>query len=412
VLLGVGDGSFKTRRAYGVGAYPESVDVADVDGDDAADLVAVGRARVIARAQGPDRFPQRVYPQLEWPDQILVQDVTDDGHPDVLTVNYWGNNLLLSAGTPSGELDEPELITHGPQNSGSASSPMVAADLDDDGRTDIAMFRSEQLTLFSRNPADHFEQKSSSPWSGYVTGLAAGDLNEDGRLDLASSEGWSGTVRVRLGLGGGDFGPSDATNVGDWPSDVHIADVNRDGHLDLVALLYSEQSVAILDGRGDGTFAPPRSVSIEGSALNMQLGDLNSDGFTDLALMFRGKVAVLLADGAGSFEPQVDYRNVTPNDSSGSSGPGTALADFDGDGRLDLAVTEDGEDAGTAYSRLVILRGRGDGTFLEPMRYPTAVSPYGLAAGDLNGDGKPELAVLSRFGNAVVVFANHSQCGN
>jgi hypothetical protein len=121
---------------------------------------------------------------------------------------------------------------------------------------------------------------------------------------------------------------------------------------------------------------------------------------------------VLLSDGNGSFEPQVDYRTVTPYDTSGSGGPGTALADFDGDGRLDVAVMEETIGAGPIYSRLAILRGRGDGTLLEPVRYPTLDSPYALGAADLNGDGKPEIAALSRFSGAVVVFANHSQCGD
>lgn len=412
VLFGIGDGSFRTRRAYGVGAYPESVAVADVDGDGAQDLVSVGRSRVIARGPGPARFAQRVYPQLEWPEQIVMQDVTDDGHPDVLSVNYWGNDLLLLAGTPSGELEEPERITHGPLNVGSASSPIVATDLDGDGRTDIAMFRSGKLTIFSRNPANHFEQRSASSWLNEATGLAAGDLNEDGNVDLVASDGRNDALRIRLGLGGGELGASTSIGVGEWPGDVHVADLNRDGHLDLIALVYGAQEVTILDGRGDGTFAEARSFGTIGSALNLQRGDLNQDGFDDLVLMYRGKISVFVSDGQGGFAPEVEYRSVSPYESSGAGGPGTALGDFDGDGRLDVAVAEENPSGGPADPRLVILRGRGDGTFLEPVRYATAVSPFAIAAADLNGDGKPEIGVLSRFGDALVVFANQSQCGD
>lgn len=410
VLLGRGDGAFDKRRAYALGPYPRSVALGDLNGDGRPDIAAAGNGRSVAYNHGDGSFGQRVYPTLSFPEQVLVQDVTGDGHPDALVTSYWGNNLVMLAGTPSGELLEPERISNDPDNVGGYSSPVVVADFDGDGQPEIAMFRLQTLTVYRRTPALRFEVLSSTPWSGYMTSLSLGDLNEDGKLDAVATEGYSGTAQIRLGSGDGEFGAATTLSVGEWPSRVLLSDMNRDQHLDLVLAIFSDKQVTIRLGSGDGQLGGASSFDVSGKPLGLEQLDLNGDGWLDVVTTYRGSIGVLLGDGNGGLLSEVVYESAGPQNNTGRAGPAVAFADFDGDGRLDIASLDESASTFPEHSRLVVLGGRGDGSLLDPVRYPVAVSPQAIASADLNGDQAPDVVVLSRFGAALTVFANQATC--
>jgi hypothetical protein len=411
VLLGRGDGAFDKRRAYALGPYPSSIALGDLNGDGLPDIAAAGNGRSVAYNRGDGSFGQRVYPTLSFPERLLLQDVTGDGHPDALVTSYWGNNLLLLAGTPSGELLEPERISNDPDNVGGYSSPVVVADFDGDGQPEIAMFRQKTLTVYRRTPALRFEVLSATPWSGYMTSLALGDLNEDGKLDAVATEGYSGTAQIRLGSGDGEFGASTTLSVGEWPSRMLLTDMNHDQHLDLVLAIFSDKQVSIRLGSGDGELGEATSVEVSGQPLGLEQLDLNSDGWPDVVTTYRGSIGVLLADGSGGLLPEVVYESAGPQNNSGNGGPAVTFADFDGDGRLDIATLDESSSTFPEHSRLVVLAGRGDGSLLDPVRYPVAINPQAIASADLNGDETPDVVVLSRFGASLTVFANQAVCG-
>ncbi len=420
VLLGFGDGSFAGRRAFGMGPNVRAIALGDLNGDKKPDLASVGGnvgggRRVVAYNQGAELFAQRVYPMPPYgADHLRLLDVTGDGYVDALVSNLFGNSLLLLAGTPTGTLDEPEYLVND-ISTGGASPPLAIADFHGDGRLEIAMIRKDELSLFRRTSSNHFEVQSSSPWSGQLTALVAGDLNEDGNLDLVatSTEPLGSPIRVRLGLGSGEFGASSGYGVGGQPSDAFLEDMNHDQHLDLVLADSASRSIFVMNGRGDGTFDAPISSKTGGQPLGMQHGDLNADGWSDVVVTFSGSISVLLGSARG-LQPEVVYVTVPPDD--GSGGPAApaevALADFDGDGRLDVAAIEDTSPGlFVPETEIAILHGRGDGTLLEPVRYPTYSSPFALVAADLNGDGKPDLASLNRHGETLSILSNHSTCG-
>ena len=186
-----------------------------------------------------------------------------------------------------------------------------------------------------------------------------------------------------------------ATNP--WPQSVAVADFNGDGKLDLAVPVYSiftsYSDMNILLGNGDGTFSPGPVVPLTGQNVNNAVvADFNGDGKLDLAISLpdANEVQVLLGNGDGSFTP------ILPMAANGVSV--IATADLNGDGKPDLVVVNYGP--GT----LTILLGNGDGTFTTKATIPVAGGPSAVAVADFNADGKPDLAVVDYNSNSVTVL--------
>ncbi len=235
--------------------------------------------------------------------------------------------------------------------------------------------------------------------------MALGDLNGDGNPDLAVA---SAGVAVLLGNGNGGFGKSRLIGPGAPSSAVAIGDLNGDGNPDLavthpgVVPELGPGGVSVLLGNGKGGFGKPQSFAAGTPAGGVVIGDLNGDGKPDLVFTHGsafGKpeaVSVLLGNGDGSFGPATDY-------AAGSEPTSIAIGDLNGDGKLDLAV-DSPESTGGAVT---VLLGNGDGSFGPGTGYGIGGGAASLTIGDLNGDGKPDLAVANYDSKAVsVLFGN------
>ncbi len=186
--------------------------------------------------------------------------------------------------------------------------------------------------------------------------------------------------------------------VGNNPSGIVAGDFNGDGIPDLAVTEYDKANghrIAVLLGKGDGTFQPPAWYETGLGPYAVIAADFNHDGKLDLAVSdeFDNAVSILLGNGDGTFQPRKDF--VTPTYPHELS-----AGDFDGDGNLDLAVN------GSLNGFLGVMLGNGDGTFKPEQIYTTtwgiagAVSPV---AGDFNGDGKLDLVVLSGEGVGMMI---------
>jgi hypothetical protein len=186
--------------------------------------------------------------------------------------------------------------------------------------------------------------------------------------------------------------------TGSVPWSVAIGDLNGDGKTDLATANRNADSASVLLNRGDGSFQAKRDYATGSVPYSVAISDLNGDGNPDLATANEeaaraNSVSVLLNRGDGSFPAKLDY-------ATGRGPVSVAITDLNGDGKPDLATAN-----GDAHSATVLLN-RGDGSFQAKLDYAIGRKPFEFAIGDLNGDGKPDLATANGRANSVSVLLN------
>src|SRR5207245_2738785 len=189
--------------------------------------------------------------------------------------------------------------------------------------------------------------------------------------------------------------------VGTNPQSVAAGDFNGDGGPDLAVANSGSSNVSVLLGNGDGTFQAARTFAAGTTPASVAVGDVNGDGRPDLAVANSGSiygaynnVLVLLGNGDGTFQAARTF-------AAGGGPLSVAVGDVNGDGRPDLAV------ANYSSNTVSVLLGNGDGTFQAAQTFAAGSRPSSVAVGDVNGDGRPDLAVANySSNNASVLLGN------
>jgi len=352
--------------------------------------------------------PRRDFPVGEDSRAVVVGDFNRDGMTDVATAELSSNNISVLLGNGDG--------TFRPALPLAVSLPraLIVGDFNGDGGPDLAVGGSQGVSIFLGNGDGTFQLAGDFAVGGRpALGLAAGDFNRDGALDLAVVIG-AQPVFVLLGRGDGTFQAAQSFAADGFNTVVAVADLNGDGALDIVTVnrlgtTSNSSTTSVLLGNGDWTFRSARvfpsghTGTFPGA---IEVVDFNRDGALDLVVLNNdgdgGSVISLhLGNGDGTFQPA---RRLA----TGKDFRGLASSDFDGDGKLDLAVTNVLSTMSTEVFALWVLRGNGDGTVQAPLSFEATGVPGPAAVGDFTGEGSPDLVVANvRF--TASLFINNTE---
>jgi len=335
------------------------------------------------------------YPVGKGPRNLATADFNGDGKPDLVTANNIDATITVLLNNGNGTFRTGSTYTFG-----TAPSDVVAGDFNGDGKIDLAVVpcgnsAANVACVLLGNGDGTFQSASSYPTSAAPNMLVAGDFNADGKLDLAITN--SSGVDVLLGNGDGTFQSPLTFSLGTFAFGIASADFNGDSKLDLAITNGNPNKVSILLGNGDGTFHAGSSYTLSSNVLGLTVADLNLDKKADLVIANsyasqnpQPALSVLLGNGDGTFSLPVTYGS--------ASSPYTAVvADFNGDGKPDVALSDQ-------MGLVHILLGNGNGTLQASMDF-VAGSPEGIVSGDFNGDGKIDLATAN-YGNNDVSILN------
>ncbi|MEQ1862431.1 MAG: VCBS repeat-containing protein [Chthoniobacteraceae bacterium] len=278
------------------------------------------------------------------------------------------------------------------------AASLAVGDLNADGRGDVVTVspKTGQLSIaLSTTPGLLLPAVQKLTGGKKPVSVVIADFDGVNGPDLAVTNATTGNVSIFLNDGAGGFGDATLFPVGKAPGLVRVGDIDGDNDLDL-ATIVARNKLAVLKGNGDGTFAAATTLAT-GSVKprDFALADLDADNDLDLTVLHTGgQLATHLNDGTATFAAPVLAN-------AGGGATALALADFNGDGRLDAAVTHN------SLARFVsILLGTGTGAFLPMLKvaYPLAAKASAVVASDFDGDGRTDLAIANGAGGRVSIL--------
>jgi hypothetical protein len=344
---------------------------------------------------------------------MVTADLNNDGNQDIVVLNTglpfdFRNSVSVLLGNGDGTFQNA-ITTNNLLTGSQGLNAIAVGDFNGDGNLDLAIANrlNNVVEVLQGNGDGTFQPNPlllPAPGAGSVV---VADFLHNGKLGLAVSDTRTNTVSVFLGNGDGTFQPAQDIATG-IPQSLAAADLG-DGQVDLVVgnevpPRPGPFNVTVFQGNGDGTFRQGQTFDLAQRPVGLRVGDFNGDGNPDVIVeqLFSsdGTVvseSVLLGNGDGTFQAPISQV-------LGQSLSDLAVADYNGDGKLDFA-TGGFDLTGTVH----VFPGNGDGTFGSPGVFQSGRGGnVGVAAGDFNGDGRPDLVAANLSGNIVGVLLNTS----
>jgi predicted nucleotidyltransferase len=425
--------TFSSKADLTVGSQPLTVAFADFNGDGKPDITSANRndgtVSVLLNTTAIDPATPSFTAKQDFgtganPLSVRMGDVNGDGNPDLAVANVNSNtvSVLLNNTTPGAAT--PSLAAKQDFATGPGPGSVATGDVNGDGKLDLAVTNTgsggNTVSVLLNTTAPGAAVPSFALKQDFASGslprsVTMGDLNGDGKLDLAFGNNGSANVSVLLNTTApGDVTVSFAARqdfaTAAGPFSVTLGDLNGDGKLDLAVVNESASNLSVLlnttaPGATTPSFAPKQDFATGPFPVSVTAGDLNGDGRLDLAVASQGSnnASVLLnttAPGAAtpSFAAKQDF-------ATGSLPIPVALGDVNGDGKLDLVVPNNSSNNVSVLLNTTV-PGAATLNFTARQDFATGVAPRSITLGDLNGDGKPDLAVANQNDNTLSVLLN------
>jgi len=387
--------SFIARRDFVPGG--SVLAVADMNNDGKADVIVANGSNAtlsVMLGKGDGTFQPSIVTNFafgQFPAFFVIADINVDGKPDLVTLSQFSGTGLVLLGRGDGTFQLPINFPVDFQSSG-----IAVGDFNGDGKPDLAVtstsFPGGAVSVSLGNGDGTFRPRQSFPAGNGPASIALGDLNGDGKLDVAVANSGSNSVSVLTGRGDGTLLPAINIPVDGSPRSVTIADFDGDHKPDLAVVLSNLDEISILLGIGDGTFQVPLNVAVSQNPVFMTAADFNGDQIPDLVIAHSnqfggaGIISILLGIGDGSFQAPTSYAL--------NGGPTMlAVGDFNGDGFRDVVVSQPSLSFSSG-GNISEFFGIGDGTFQSAAKINTNF-PNSMAVADFDGNGILDLAVDS-----------------
>jgi hypothetical protein len=428
IFLGNGAGGFTTGGVFVApnssnwNPQPNSIAAVDVNGDGKLDLVALTpyNGVFVYIGNGDGTFQTAVNYVTNDPNGpnggLAVGDLNGDGHPDLAITASEGLDVLLNNG--NGTFGTAAYYDSGHGNAAPAGDGVAMGDVNGDKHPDVVITnQAVGTTIFLNSGSGTFTVGNtvSVPNTGASDNIVLADINNDKKLDIVEVDAF-GDVYTFLGKGTGSFstGPAyplqEHDNGGDYV--VALGDFNGDGTLDLFTANGLDTSTVAL-GRGDGSFQTAQLYSYPGNVQwqNIAVADFNGDGFPDVASQGPNQgsstaIGVVLDSSHGALTATPIYSTVSA--CANNYVYGIASGDVNGDGKADLvAAMADANFAGCQNHTVAVMLGLGNGKFGAAKYYATGATAqeYQTYLVDVNGDGKLDL-VTSNLDGSISVLLN------
>ena len=409
LMKGFGDGTFRQVGTVVAGSEPTKVAFVDVNHDSYPDIVAcnyLSQDVTVNLGNGHGIFGLKIRSLVSaTPFGLAMGDWNNDTHLDVATVNdnpgSTPDNISILRGNGSGSFSNLTQITVG-----IAPTSILTSDFNADGKADLVVVNSGSNTIqvWRGDGLGGFTLNTTlSPGAGTTpVSATAADLNADGRPDLVVACKDAGNLRVYLANTTGGFNTPSTLTPGFGPRAVLVDDINKDAKPDLLVAMSQVSGVgelAVMIGNGTGGFGTPTVTSTGPSPTVLTSADFNKDGNLDIATasLTGNELSILETTATGVF---VVAGKVTL--ASGSFPTAIVVADFNRDGKPDVAATSEGA------NQVAVARGDGLGGFLAPTVLSTGnnSAPGALAVIDTNRDGAPDLVTMNGA-NTMSVLQNN-----
>ena len=344
------------------------------------------------------------------PGCVEIADLNNDKIADIVVTNEGDSSVTILMGKGNAQFEESK---NSPFPAGHSVNDVAIGDFNNDGNPDLAFANHERkyLTVLSGNGRGNFTAFPNSPFPVEVIphthGIATGDFNKDGKLDLVTDSWGNDQVEVLFGDSSQGFkSPGTFFKVGKHPYQrVRVGDMNNDGYPDIITTNLEGDNVTVLlgDGKGKFTEAAGSPFPCGNSPFGFAVGDVNADGKPDLAIINspastadrngRNGLTVLYGDGKGKFIMMAG----SPYD-AGKIPNRVAIGDVNGDGVNDIVTSDNDSD------QIYLFLMNKEGGVLSGSSVTVGNHPKGVAIGDLNGDGKGDIIVCNNSDNNITII--------